>query len=1325
MNVNQCVVAPMFMRFVKSDVKAFLAGIRSIGFSGVEVWSRDQIVPFEATVEAAGSLGMRVVSMVGHEHATEKDGSHAEGFSRARNHDRLEAELRESIDIAARCRMPGIIVLSGHRNPDESDYASMRVSARGLKRIAPYAEEKGVNLNMEILNTTVDHPRYLCDNVDWVDSRTLNPEPRTLSSYDRPMKGGINKRTVAYRAGMDRRKGSVQLQHTAVHCASPGLPVGECVIKGCRRPRWEAAAGGVVLTLALACAAVTAEARVWKVKQGGAAGADCDAVSLEQAKNWQGVRAGDEVWVFPGVYTSFSIGGDWAGTRWLAKTADGQPVVPEMGKKNPVIIDAAGAPQGICLQGAAMVRGFEIKGARGNSWAQGTGIWIMAQKATVQDCLLYDNGTYGIFLSNGSQDNLVKGCTVIGQNIEESGMQGVKNNAYEANRVYDGVIRITDWEGSKLDNGFKGKDNVYYGVYPRPQGEKAPDKGLYGVEQRGWAGYMEIVERAKTGLNPNYLPKIQADFFPTYGGKLLVTLYARKLPVRVQVEGAEIVVTDPRKRVVARGVIDRLTEPLNDLAPVDMQDLLYSRGSKRPQDMTTYSGVGRLSLVVEHPVEGEYTVTAHLHGEGLPIQVATQTFTHQRLPWDGNKIGISDEVLPPWTPLVADAKAGTIACTGRVYTLGPDGLFAQIRTADDDMLAGPMRLTGKAGGKALAFAPARKVPRFRKTTPALVETEARQSAKWDKSALDVRTAMEIEYDGCAKIRMELVPSGKVELDELKLIIPLKNAWARHLHKAGPDMRASVWTGVLPDKPGRAWDSTMMIGKPNISSRLTVGSFVPSIWIGRAGRGGLAYMADNDKGWFPTDDAPAFEVIRREDGVTEFVLNLAARPAAFDKPRQIVFALQATPVKPLADDFRVLTSSVDNLCSFPGGQSKETPTGWDGTFYPLGADGKPVQCGWWGGWANSPFAVDWEQNKKYREKLEQEHRIYIPYQTYNFTNLGTPLDPRTEGPEGPDFWKLRGSEIQCDGHGGWCMVPANMEYRLYRYRQWVRNTRNRGFYFDNSYPIVCRKIETGCGYVKDDGRIQPGFTMFGMREFFKRLNTMIRQEGLDPVIFTHSTDTVMAPAYAFVSVIMNGENAPVTPETGKYYAEIWDPVTIQIQSCPEQWGIPTIMMSVITGNWKPDGQGTARLFNQERSFAANLPLHDTESHFTHHRYGAAWPIGADAEACKLASFDITRKATFLPYWEESTAKLVRSARPSLMISGYKQDDVYVFFVFNQSRDVLTAEPLHVDLQQLFGKADAQPKVWVNGKPVETKIAAGVLEVPISLEPQVYELVKIAP
>ena len=45
---------------------AFLDEIKAIGFPAVEIWSRE--ADFEEMIEASRSRGLKVVSMVGHEH---------------------------------------------------------------------------------------------------------------------------------------------------------------------------------------------------------------------------------------------------------------------------------------------------------------------------------------------------------------------------------------------------------------------------------------------------------------------------------------------------------------------------------------------------------------------------------------------------------------------------------------------------------------------------------------------------------------------------------------------------------------------------------------------------------------------------------------------------------------------------------------------------------------------------------------------------------------------------------------------------------------------------------------------------------------------------------------------------------------------------------------------------------------------------------------------------------------------------------------------------------------------------------------------------------
>jgi hydroxypyruvate isomerase len=130
----------------------------AIGFEATEFWVRDE--HFDEIVATAGRHGLAIASMCGHE--TLED-----GLNNPKNHERIDAELRESIDIAAEHGIPGLICFSGNRRPEQSNDEGLVACADCLQRVAPYAEEKGVNLNVELLNSRVDHPGYQCDHAAW------------------------------------------------------------------------------------------------------------------------------------------------------------------------------------------------------------------------------------------------------------------------------------------------------------------------------------------------------------------------------------------------------------------------------------------------------------------------------------------------------------------------------------------------------------------------------------------------------------------------------------------------------------------------------------------------------------------------------------------------------------------------------------------------------------------------------------------------------------------------------------------------------------------------------------------------------------------------------------------------------------------------------------------------------------------------------------------------------------------------------------------------------------------------------------------------------
>ncbi len=147
-----------------------------IGYSGVELWWRGD--EFEELVAAARAHELTIATMCAH-------GTLTEGLNNPENHDRIEAEVRESLEIAERIGIPGLICFSGNTLPDQREPEAIEATVRGLRRVLPYAEEAGINLNIELLNSKVDHPGYQCDSTEWgvtVCEKAKSPRAKLL--YD-------------------------------------------------------------------------------------------------------------------------------------------------------------------------------------------------------------------------------------------------------------------------------------------------------------------------------------------------------------------------------------------------------------------------------------------------------------------------------------------------------------------------------------------------------------------------------------------------------------------------------------------------------------------------------------------------------------------------------------------------------------------------------------------------------------------------------------------------------------------------------------------------------------------------------------------------------------------------------------------------------------------------------------------------------------------------------------------------------------------------------------------------------------------------------------
>jgi len=117
-------------------------------------------------------------------YAADRRGFIQNGFNDPANHAMLLRELEEAIPLAAAAGVPNVIAMFGNRN-GRGDEESITNCVAGLNRIKALAEERGVTICVELLNSKVDHRDYQGDRTAFGVAvvRAVN-SPRVKLLYD-------------------------------------------------------------------------------------------------------------------------------------------------------------------------------------------------------------------------------------------------------------------------------------------------------------------------------------------------------------------------------------------------------------------------------------------------------------------------------------------------------------------------------------------------------------------------------------------------------------------------------------------------------------------------------------------------------------------------------------------------------------------------------------------------------------------------------------------------------------------------------------------------------------------------------------------------------------------------------------------------------------------------------------------------------------------------------------------------------------------------------------------------------------------------------------
>jgi hydroxypyruvate isomerase len=142
----------------------------AIGYAAVELADQEHWPVFR-------EHGLAIAAVSGHR-------SIGDGLNRRQNHDRIEREITASLRLATQWDIANLIVFSGNREGLD-DAAGAEITAEGLRRVAGAAEDAGVTLVLELLNSKVDHPDYQADRTAWgAEVVRLVGSPRVKLLYD-------------------------------------------------------------------------------------------------------------------------------------------------------------------------------------------------------------------------------------------------------------------------------------------------------------------------------------------------------------------------------------------------------------------------------------------------------------------------------------------------------------------------------------------------------------------------------------------------------------------------------------------------------------------------------------------------------------------------------------------------------------------------------------------------------------------------------------------------------------------------------------------------------------------------------------------------------------------------------------------------------------------------------------------------------------------------------------------------------------------------------------------------------------------------------------
>ncbi len=474
---------------------------------------------------------------------------------------------------------------------------------------------------------------------------------------------------------------------------------------------------------------------------------------------------------------------------------------------------------------------------------------------------------------------------------------------------------------------------------------------------------------------------------------------------------------------------------------------------------------------------GEVVLTiSALAGDG---ELASETVT-LRLPqppaWAGNSLGRHARLPEPWTPVIAEGQQ--VRCWGRVYDFGDRPLPVRVTANGRELLARPVRLRSSVGGVSQQWTECQL--RWLEIT----QTHAVAAITAEAPSAELRIRATCHYDGLMVLETRINPRGNQRVDGVSLEIPVA-AESAGLMQVADGTAEGLFRGATP---GSDWSR----------------EFAPAVWIGSHERG-LQWLCDSAEGWRLEAPAEALRMSRGQD-TARLVVTMVDRPLLPGVGFETRFALQATPVRPMVEDWRkrrIASATPDWLasCRTEGAGPIEALAGQGVTAVVVDDDR----------YRPRPHGMDQQVVAELRAIVDACHAAGL--------EVLLAADAELDGDPAWEAYRDEVAVVPGDGPDTarpamGCPAGAWADYLVAAVAETLDACDADGVYLrDLSMPQCCASELHGCGYESDEGR-RATWDVMAARELVGRLRSVVRARRPDGLLVMEAEKGTLAPAVAF-------------------------------------------------------------------------------------------------------------------------------------------------------------------------------------------------------------------